>query len=457
MVAYFDRSRSKWYRAVVDFYIELSSNTDSYILWLIDYGFPTRVLGSTIYKLEKRFYTPESFGNVFKVGVSNVLPASEDYDYLNERPVVEIVDKWDGSTVSKLQKIFEASSGIEFREKVRYKDQRFGELKIHTSTGKILDLCKVLAKSPNAIQVGDVDEFLLKLKNLQTINVERYEDNNRQCVKSPEQKMAVEPKRNSVWMSSQSKRMSRRSSESASTVSSITTTTTATATTISDDPNEMPLLISSSYETESEMSNDERRSMPNTLNGQDTTSYKPPSNESKKISKILERLNQRKMTKSSDVQSVSSSSNSDRNDQQNGPKVVFMPACYDQVLGQEERAKKTTSPPKSTSSLSSTSSSLSDISAKKPKGMSRLDKILALNKAAVTKKNEPKMTSANTTTTTTTTTTNDYSKSANEFSSEGATSRIKKVQLATVTELDAHAPIKDRQNIKHRDDDERLV
>lgn len=496
MVAYYDRSQSKWFRAVVDFYVELSSTTDSYILWLIDCGYPVRAFSSSIHKLEKRFYSPETFENVLKVGCSNVLPTSEDYDYLNERPLVEIVDHWNGLTVSKLQKIVESSYGIEFYEKTRFKDQLFGEVKIYTNTGKILDLCNVLVKSPNAVQVDDNQEFIQKLKYLETINVERYQDNNRQCMKTPEQMPKTQaetskPNRGSSEMPSLSKQVSR-SLETASTVSSNTAITVSTSSSsFSDDPDEMPLLVTSSYETESEISKTESQSMtfpeiPNQSTADDTSeiefyscgsdslSEKPtneqPFSRSKKISMILERLNQRKVAKATETIPETANTNTESNhDPKPGPKVIFMPACYDQVLGQAARAKNAKSPPKSTSSSETSTSSK-----KKPKGMSRLDKILALHKSPPTKKGPTgptisTTTASTSTTTTTSTTANDFitareisfaTPSTSVSSVEEATPRLKliqKVQLATVTQIDSHSMIKCRQNVKHRDDDERLV
>lgn len=426
MVVYFDRVCFKWYRALVDFHFEQTSNIDSYILWLVDYGFPVRTFSNHIYKLDKKFYAPESFGNVLKVGVSNVLPANEDYDYLNERPVVEIADHWNNSTVTQLKKILEASNGIDFLEKIRFKEQLFGDLYIHTNTGKVLDLCKVLAKSANAFKIDDNQEFLQKLKYLKAINVERYQDNNRQCIKSPEQS---KPSRKSNETPSQPKNLLKSlGSVSIASGSSITTTTTS-----SDDVHEMPLLVHSSNENATD----------NTF---DTYSYESETSSisSKKISKILERLNKRpKLTRNTET----STKNLIKHEERQSSNANFVPACYDQIMSQEARAHKMDSPPKSTSS--------SEISPRKPKKKSRLDKLLAVGKTSHATKNIIKPIIDTPPSTTTTTITDENSSIISLLSSiENVTSRITKVKLATVTDLDPHDWFKCRQNVKHRGDDE---
>lgn len=405
MVAYFDRSSSKWYRATVDFQIELSNNTESYIIWLTDFGFPVRSTGANVYKLEKRFYTPATFGNVFKVGVANVLPASEDYDYLHERPVVHIDAHWNKSTVAQLQKIFESSSGIEFQEKTRLREHLFGDVFIHTNTGKILNLCKVLAKSKNAIQVDGEHEFLQKLKHLETVKVERYQDNNRQCIKSPEQ-----PKRspNGTFAHARCEEIVSSSS--------------------SNGRHKIPHLINSLQDKESKAIKDGYTS-DSSFN--ESESKGPPSISSKKLTTILHRLSQQpKISKKAETKKEKCA----KPEQSLIKRLPPVPACYDQIVSQEVRVNKINSPPKSTSSQSS-------------KGSSRLDKLLALRKNLPTTKND------------TISSTDGYNSSnestASSTSCENIESRITKVQQATVTQLDFQDLFMCRQGVKYRDVEEK--
>lgn len=376
-----------------------------------------RTTGANVYKLEKRFYTPETFGNVFKVGVANVLPASEDYDYLHERPVVNIDAHWNKSTVAQLQKIFESSSGIEFQEKTRLREHLFGDVYIHTNTGKILNLCKVLAKSTYAIQVDGEHEFLQKLKHIETVNIERYQDNNRQCIKSPEQ-----PKRSPNGTFAHAKKESR----CEETVSS--SSKYAIVATTSNGRHKIPHLINSLQDKETKAIKDGYTS-DSSFN--ESESKGPPSISSKKLTTILHRLSQQpKISKKAETKKVKCAK-PERSLKKRLPPV---PACYDQIVSQEVRANKKHSPPKSTSSQSS-------------KGSSRLDKLLALRKSLPTTKND-------------TISSTDGYKSSNEStasstSCENIESRITKVQQATVTQLDSQDLFMCRQGVKYRDVEEK--
>uniref|UniRef100_A0A336LWA6 RNA helicase n=1 Tax=Culicoides sonorensis TaxID=179676 RepID=A0A336LWA6_CULSO len=369
LVAYIDRVHSKWYRAVIDCRFDLGNDNYTYYLWLIDYGFPVQTTKTNIYKLEKCFHTPESFDKIFKVGLANVLPCKEEYDFLNEKTQIEISDQWDADTVLKLQKIFETSTGIEYFEKFQVKDQSFGEIKIHRHTGKILDLAKVLTKSPKATEIKDNDDFLIKLKLIETINIERYQDNNRQSIKSPN----VTSTKNSFHMPSSQKDKNLKKAHKKLSQSINSESSSSKTTDLEDDTNDMPLLVtSSSYETETSTRDNELNLTQSSTEERSDTDSGSSKSSSNKLSKILEKLKKEKI-KEDEEKSVDVGNPSKTNDldtEYNG----IMPSCYSQILAQEDRLKKHNyfaRPGKNAGSSD-------ENQIKSEKKMSKLDKIMAL-------------------------------------------------------------------------------
>lgn len=428
MVAYFDRSHSKWFRAIIDLHFDLPNQTDYFILWLVDYAYPVRALSSCINRLEKRFCVPEIFENVFKIGCSNILPATEEYDYLNERPVIEITERWNSVAVSKLSSIFESSQGIEFREKTRLNDHHFGQIIIYTNTGKVLDLHKSLVKSPNAINVSDTSEFLQKLQNIDTIYVERYQNNDFQIIKSQE-KSSFREKREILQNTTLSRSFNFFSNDSSKTTSS-------------EDLNKLPLLVSaSSFSTES---NNVTQSIVDESDVISTSSKDTSQgdNKSKRLLKLMERINKQKNVEARDTNELDEMKKEAKIDQKE-KKVVIMPPCYDQVIGQVCRAKHLKSDD-------------DEISSNKSKTSSRLDKILALCKPSKVKNDLDDSITTETTTITTTTTSNDDENLCENATKEDFPICEKKTEEPSVQE-EIHNSVQYRQRVKYRGDDERFV
>ncbi|XP_063709549.1 putative ATP-dependent RNA helicase TDRD12 [Culicoides brevitarsis] len=329
MVAYFDRAIKKWYRAVVDLIIEVPN---VYYLWLVDYGYSIKVSANSVNTLERKFRTPETFGNVLQVGVANILPATEDYDFLNEQPVIEMANCWKESTIMQLQKIFDMSYAVEFQEKLRIGEKIFGDLTIHTNTGKVLNLRKVLTKSPNAVEVKP-DEFTENMERINTVNIDRYLDNNRQCIKTPERKGKLPKKVSPVPLVAKPKIVSDKEID------------------------EMPPLVA--FEESHVAVKSDAESQMDEYESSLTNSDKMTPNSKKNA---MDRLRQMRAKKLNDDEQSNHSSSSSSS--------TIMPSCYDQILAQEDRIKK--------------------LKPRKP-GLSRLDKMLAKRNALTNKLEEKKV------------------------------------------------------------------
>lgn len=166
-VAYLDRVGSKWYRAVVDYiYDDLSC-----ILWLTDYGYATHAHRRSVKRLKTQFRVPESFGNIVKVGVSNVMPAK-----VNESCQKVVDYTWNEAEVAKIKRILEDASSIELKIKLSIKDHVFGKIKVETNDAIIIDLNNTLVKSPFGIKIEHYSEFGKTVNKMNIKRMKRYEN-----------------------------------------------------------------------------------------------------------------------------------------------------------------------------------------------------------------------------------------------------------------------------------------
>lgn len=170
-IAYHDRRSSKWFRAVVDHIYDDSS----YILWLTDYGYAVHAYKNQVQRLKNRFHEPETFGNVLKVGVANVVPASIEYDFIKLTTRMEVEEKWNEKVVVNVKRLLEDATVIKFEKKLRTNDHVFGKILIETSDGTVVDLAHSLSHSPFAVKSKGTSDFSKELKRVQTVDIKRYE------------------------------------------------------------------------------------------------------------------------------------------------------------------------------------------------------------------------------------------------------------------------------------------
>lgn len=155
MVAYHDRINLKWYRAKID----LVFNEHSYIVWLIDYGRPILVSKCLVERLDPRF--SELPQNKFiKVGVANVVPADK-------------MENWNVHVAKDIQRLLEEARTIEFTRLYRWMDHEFGRIVIKAD-GREINLLDLLSESPYS-NTRNRHEFLKGIRLLKSIDIARYQ------------------------------------------------------------------------------------------------------------------------------------------------------------------------------------------------------------------------------------------------------------------------------------------
>lgn len=149
----------------------------SYILWLTDYGYAVHSYKNTIRKLKKQFQLPETFGNVIKVGVANVLPATCKYDFVTTNLEKEIVDTWNETAIDNVKKLLQDAVTISFEKRLcRTGDHLFGKVLVETSEGIVVDLANSLVYSPFAMKTKRTTEFSNKLKTFPAVDIKRFQN-----------------------------------------------------------------------------------------------------------------------------------------------------------------------------------------------------------------------------------------------------------------------------------------
>lgn len=139
-------------------------------------------------KLHPCFCARKLSEHVLKVGISHVLPASEEYDFLNECSYKEKTDNWDAFTVAKFREILENANSLKFRSNYCVNGHYLGKVLIEEKTGKFEDAAEILLEMGRAVETVKQATFMDELKKIETFNCERYQDNDRRNIR-PLQKM----------------------------------------------------------------------------------------------------------------------------------------------------------------------------------------------------------------------------------------------------------------------------
>uniref|UniRef100_A0A336LZD3 CSON006120 protein n=1 Tax=Culicoides sonorensis TaxID=179676 RepID=A0A336LZD3_CULSO len=189
LVAYYEQNNNRWYRATIEFHYNLSNKTrDSFIIWLIDYGFPVYASSFNLRPLAIEFQARTVAEHIIKVGVSHVLPVYEYYDFINECEKYEIDDTWNARTTAYFKEIMEYSNCIKFTAQYCNNGHFFGTVTIQGKNEKFKDAADILVKTGRAIKTEDSSNFIDDLNKIQTVNFERYQDNNHRNIKEESSK-----------------------------------------------------------------------------------------------------------------------------------------------------------------------------------------------------------------------------------------------------------------------------
>lgn len=185
MVAFYNESSNNWNRAIVDYHFKFYDKTDeNYVIWLVDLGHPLCVTGFYLRPLDPKFSGRKLSSNVIKVGVLNVLPVSQEYDFLNECSFQLMAEMWDSIVVRTFKDSLEFSSSIEFKAECSVGDHYFGKIMIEDVDGETKDAIEILTGTEYACEEPNEGVFMKELLKIGTISFERYHDNNGQIVRT---------------------------------------------------------------------------------------------------------------------------------------------------------------------------------------------------------------------------------------------------------------------------------
>lgn len=185
-MAYYNQIHRSWYRAVVDYKCNFfDKQKEHYIIWLIDRGYPIQAKAVSLRKLHEQFCDIKLSEPILKVGVSHVLPFAEQYDYMNECSYKERADNWDAFTVKKFKEVLESADCIRFTPEYFVDDHYFGKVFIQGQEERFERALDILVNIGNAEETSiNTDVFLVELGKGQTLNIERYQDNDRRNIRA---------------------------------------------------------------------------------------------------------------------------------------------------------------------------------------------------------------------------------------------------------------------------------
>lgn len=174
MVGVFNFSWNRWIRAKVDYIIEGISAPPKYILWAIDYGVPLETNLRWIRQLPEELAREQNDSVCFG-GLSNIVPAENNFDFMELRAKVEECDNWSPKAVKMIEELISDAASIKFIKDTKELDgQVFGNLEITTHTNKVIKADIVLLDTN---QAKTTSNFLKVLKDIGTNRIPRWQTN----------------------------------------------------------------------------------------------------------------------------------------------------------------------------------------------------------------------------------------------------------------------------------------
>ncbi|XP_058825739.1 uncharacterized protein LOC131685804 [Topomyia yanbarensis] len=182
LVAVFYFQLSRWVRAEVDEIIKELNGQVHCNLWAIDEGVPVKTSCQYIKPLPDRFASTKT--SVKHGGLERILPAESGYNYLEGKTVTKMIQDWSPGVVRVFETCIEEAVSIRFcdirQHQVTEIDMYFGTMKI-TSHQNVTNNATDLLKKAGGEMVMLVDqaEFYDKMPLLRTLDIRRFEDNDR--------------------------------------------------------------------------------------------------------------------------------------------------------------------------------------------------------------------------------------------------------------------------------------
>uniref|UniRef100_A0A8D8GEU7 (northern house mosquito) hypothetical protein n=1 Tax=Culex pipiens TaxID=7175 RepID=A0A8D8GEU7_CULPI len=180
-VYYFQLAR--WIRAHVDAIFPDLSGQVQCNLWALDEGVPVKTSVRYIKPLPERFGLGGAPTTVMRGGLRGVLPAECSYDYLQGCNVTKIVSDWSPGVVRVFEGCIEEAVSISFSAdhyEVTGIDMYFGEMKITSHQNVTNNATDLLKKAGGKmVMLVEQQEFYDRLPNLRTLDMQRFEDNER--------------------------------------------------------------------------------------------------------------------------------------------------------------------------------------------------------------------------------------------------------------------------------------
>ncbi|XP_055550647.1 uncharacterized protein LOC129733102 [Wyeomyia smithii] len=182
LVAVFYVQLTRWVRAEVDDILEELNGQVHCNLWVIDEGVPIKTTCRYIKPLPERFAAVRT--HVKRGGLERILPAESGYDYLQGKTVKKMTRDWCPGIVRVFESCIEEAVSLSFcnvrRHQVTEIDMFFGTMKITSHQNVTNDAIDLLKKAGGElVMIVDEAEFYDNLPILRTMDMQRFEDNDR--------------------------------------------------------------------------------------------------------------------------------------------------------------------------------------------------------------------------------------------------------------------------------------
>ncbi|XP_063700836.1 uncharacterized protein LOC134831114 [Culicoides brevitarsis] len=183
MVAFYNQVSHNWYRAIVDFIYIADDGYTNYIIWMLDYGYPTIASNIVLRKITSEFRDWKISEPVLKVGVLGILPATQTYDFINEKALLQRTAAWSPFATRFLKEKLENAESIKVTGGLCVDNHVFADVAIESIEGDFKSTADLLAETKQAIIMRGEAEFLDALKRLETMRIERFMDNERHNIR----------------------------------------------------------------------------------------------------------------------------------------------------------------------------------------------------------------------------------------------------------------------------------
>lgn len=176
-MAFFYKKEKKYLRGIVESIRQpVPSNPElDIIVWALDYGFAIQVKDEYIRKLSKPF-SDQTFTHVVKFGIACIMPAEEEIDFINLKPIFVMTKMWPECIVTQLAKLLDDSQSIEFSQELSKGDHQFGDLQVTLVNGDKRSVRQLLLCS-SYVKIIDGPEFLPAVQKYNTTNFESWTNN----------------------------------------------------------------------------------------------------------------------------------------------------------------------------------------------------------------------------------------------------------------------------------------